>query len=152
MGKYYVYHLIDPRTGSVFYVGKGCGNRLKHHEQDARLHRYLNCAKEDAIHAIWAEGLSVESKIVARFTNEASAYSFEREEIQRIGRERLTNITNGFEPDVLKAKKRATAFVNMMEKNISILIGKKREQAIQLRDEMLENIAFCDKVMALENL
>ena len=25
--KYYVYHLIDPRDDSVFYVGKGQGNR-----------------------------------------------------------------------------------------------------------------------------
>jgi hypothetical protein len=29
--KYYVYQLIDPRTGTPFYVGKGCGKRAYNH-------------------------------------------------------------------------------------------------------------------------
>ncbi|MCF0229880.1 MAG: hypothetical protein HUJ76_09355 [Parasporobacterium sp.] len=33
--KYYVYRLIDPRTGLTFYVGKGKGNRLFAHVNDA---------------------------------------------------------------------------------------------------------------------
>ncbi len=32
---YYVYRLIDPRNGSTFYVGKGKGNRLFAHINDA---------------------------------------------------------------------------------------------------------------------
>ncbi|MGN0594444.1 MAG: LEM-3-like GIY-YIG domain-containing protein [Hominimerdicola sp.] len=33
--KYYVYRLIDPRTGQTFYVGKGKGNRIFAHINDA---------------------------------------------------------------------------------------------------------------------
>ncbi len=33
--QYYVYRLIDPRTGNTFYVGKGKGNRLYAHINDA---------------------------------------------------------------------------------------------------------------------
>ncbi len=33
--KYYVYRLIDPRNGQTFYVGKGKGNRLYAHINDA---------------------------------------------------------------------------------------------------------------------
>ena len=28
---YYIYCLIDPRDGNIFYVGKGVGNRVFHH-------------------------------------------------------------------------------------------------------------------------
>lgn len=34
--KHYVYKLIDPRTGNVFYVGKGQGNRVFQHEENAK--------------------------------------------------------------------------------------------------------------------
>ena len=33
--QYYVYRLIDPRTGLTFYVGKGKGNRVFAHVEDA---------------------------------------------------------------------------------------------------------------------
>ncbi|HBZ78363.1 MAG TPA: hypothetical protein DEO39_06640, partial [Clostridiales bacterium] len=33
--KYYVYRLIDPRNGQTFYVGKGKGNRVFAHVNDA---------------------------------------------------------------------------------------------------------------------
>ena len=34
--KYYVYRLIDPRTYSTFYVGKGCGDRALQHARDVK--------------------------------------------------------------------------------------------------------------------
>jgi hypothetical protein len=33
---FYVYELIDPRDGKVFYVGKGKGERAWQHEIDVR--------------------------------------------------------------------------------------------------------------------
>ena len=38
---YYVYLLIDPRTGNTFYVGKGRGNRTFAHVNDSLSKR--NC-------------------------------------------------------------------------------------------------------------
>lgn len=32
--KFYVYLLSDPRTGDIFYVGKGKGNRIFQHFKD----------------------------------------------------------------------------------------------------------------------
>ncbi len=37
IGPYYVYVLVDPRDGSVFYVGKGTGQRLLAHGYEAML-------------------------------------------------------------------------------------------------------------------
>ena len=43
---YYVYTLAYP-DGTVFYVGKGSGNRIQHHEQEAL--RGHDCPKCDLI-------------------------------------------------------------------------------------------------------
>lgn len=37
IGPYYVYVLVDPRDGSIFYVGKGTGQRLLAHGYEAML-------------------------------------------------------------------------------------------------------------------
>lgn len=44
--QYYVYRLIDPRNGQTFYVGKGKGNRVFAHVNDA-LKSYVGESYED---------------------------------------------------------------------------------------------------------
>ena len=97
--KYYVYHLIDPRDGSVFYVGKGTGNRKSRHRVAAlrwtegkpchNLHLYRKIKK------ILGLGLQLVEFTVLEVDNEEDAYEMEKAEIKRIGLCNLCNITPG---------------------------------------------------------
>lgn len=115
MQDFYVYHLIDPRNNKVFYVGKGKGDRVLQHERDARRLRFANSEKEQIIHEIWGEGLSVKRRIVKRFSNEQKAYHFEFQEIKRIGIENLTNIAKGGESQDIKAAAKAKATIALIK-------------------------------------
>ncbi len=88
-GKFYVYHLIDPRSDEVFYVGKGCGSRISQHEIEAK--KGSDHPKCDVIRAIWDEGHEVKRVKVKHFKEEQAAYDYEAEEVARIGLENLTN-------------------------------------------------------------
>lgn len=90
---YYVYDLIDPRNGNPFYVGKGKGNRVAQHENDAK--RGEISEKCDRIRDIWAAGHKVERRIVQHFVWEKEAYAFEEKRISEIGLSNLTNKTSG---------------------------------------------------------
>jgi hypothetical protein len=93
MARYYVYELIDPRCGGVFYIGKGQGRRIDAHEADAR--KGKQSRKCDVIREIWAEGLSVTKRIVDRFSSDTEAYAFEAKHVAAVGREYLTNMRDG---------------------------------------------------------
>jgi len=90
---FYVYELIDPRDGSVFYVGKGQRSRIKAHEAEAR--KGKQSPKCEIIRAIWAGGHQVQSRIVKRFKTDIEAYKYEAERIAEIGRDKLTNRRDG---------------------------------------------------------
>lgn len=90
---FYVYELIDPRTGRVFYVGKGKGNRINHHETEARKGRLSR--KCDLIRQIEADGLTIEKRKVKRFEIEDEAYEYEAELIEHYGLRNLTNVVPG---------------------------------------------------------
>ena len=138
--KYYVYYLVDPRSGDVFYVGKGCGDRIKHHERDARNLRFANTEKEQTIHDIWDAKLSVGKVIVRRFSNEADALAFERMEIARIGYKNLTNISNGATAEIDRSICKAERFVIEMNRKAEMLSGSASETARMLANEMQENL------------
>lgn len=85
---YYVYRLIDPRTGQTFYVGKGKNNRVFAHAQDALKDYdgvdYLNAEQDDDISAkiqqirdIHNAGLEVIMVIHRWGMDEATAYEVE---------------------------------------------------------------------------
>lgn len=90
---FYVYTLTDPRTGAVFYVGKGSGARIQNHEAEAR--RGVHSAKCDRIRSIWAERLAVERSVVSRHEDENDALDAECALIDSIGLDNLTNVLPG---------------------------------------------------------
>lgn len=92
--KFYVYELIDPRDGSVFYVGKGTRKRIKQHVWDSTRSRE-NTPKANKIRRILAAGFEVLSRKVFETDDEAEAYAVEASLIRQHGRENLTNTTDG---------------------------------------------------------
>lgn len=93
-GKYYVYELADPRDERVFYVGKGCGNRVSQHVKDAK--KGAVGLKSDFIREILEEPIcEVIERIVRRFDDEDKAYACEKRLIAKYGLENLANIAEG---------------------------------------------------------
>lgn len=90
---YYVYELADPRDGSVFYVGKGKGDRKSQHVRDAR--KGVKGHKCDRIRTILAAGMEVTERVTHEFDVEDEAYEYERDLIAHYGLSKLTNIAAG---------------------------------------------------------
>jgi hypothetical protein len=104
---WYVYELIDPRSGEVFYVGKGKGNRIDEHEKEAKTgYQSYKCNK---IRSIWEDGHEVIKQKVAEFWDEDAAYEHESDRISEIGFERLTNL-------VLGGRRKQHEFINIKPK------------------------------------
>jgi hypothetical protein len=94
--KYYVYQLIDPRSNTIFYVGKGTGNRAYSHNKfkDGNNNFYKN----SIIKELHQQGAEPIVEIVDYFANEQEAYEYEDKLIETIGIDNLTNITKGVVP------------------------------------------------------
>ncbi len=93
-GEFYVYELVDSRTDTVFYVGKGKGKRVSKHVKAAK--RGEVGLKADMIREILAEPPArVIERIVKRFDDESKAYAYEERLIAKYGQENLTNQTKG---------------------------------------------------------
>ena len=88
--KWYVYELVDPRCGSVFYVGKGTGDRAKDHTRSAIAYRGCNFEKSERIRNILSDGKDVDINYVAYFCCEHAAYDYEAQRIA--SHSNLTNI------------------------------------------------------------
>jgi transcriptional regulator with XRE-family HTH domain len=91
--KYYVYTLARP-DGTVFYVGKGCGSRIKHHEQEAL--RGHNCPKCELIRSIWHSGGTVHRAIMFETDDEQAALAHEMALIDSYGPDQLANQSGGW--------------------------------------------------------
>lgn len=79
VGPFYVYVLVDPRDDTIFYVGKGTGDRLAAHGREADLEREPGqTAKTARIHAIRATGGEPRIDIVRHgLTTEREAFMIE---------------------------------------------------------------------------
>jgi hypothetical protein len=93
LGKYYVYILVDPRSGLPFYVGKGKGHRCKDHKREALEGR--RGARYAVIREILIAGLQVEIRKVRWFDNSRAALEYEAELMWLIGLKNLTNKSRG---------------------------------------------------------
>lgn len=91
---YYVYILKDPRNESIFYVGKGKGNRLFQHVQCA-LENETENDKYNLIREIHKEGKEVEHFILRHGLEEKLALEIESTIIDLLGIENLTNSVKG---------------------------------------------------------
>lgn len=85
---WYVYTYAYP-DGTVFYVGKGTGGRMFHHEKEAR--SGCLCDKCAVIRDIWVNGGTVQKQIVFETTKENDALDKEKELITLYTLESLTN-------------------------------------------------------------
>lgn len=92
--EFYVYILIDPRTNTVFYVGKGIDNRVFNHVKEA-LTLPINHDKAKLIREIYNEGFEVIPKILRHGITQELAYEIECACIDLLGLDNLTNIVNG---------------------------------------------------------
>ena len=96
----YVYRLIDPRTGTTFYVGRGRCDRVFSHA--AGIERPTGAEDADSlklrtIRAIKADGFEVENVIHRHGMNEESAKEVEAALIEAYPG--LTNLQSGFDGD-----------------------------------------------------
>ena len=92
---YYVYLLIEPRTGQSFYVGKGCGNRINHHLLGALEINKNEKEKIRTIRDIQSNGLNVGIVILRHGLTEKEAFEVESAMIDFLGKENLTNLVSG---------------------------------------------------------
>jgi hypothetical protein len=97
--EYYVYLLIDPRDETVFYVGKGSGNRMRHHINAVKRGQYpngTNAKLYSKIKKILNEGYEdVEYKKEFECLDEQTVYDREKEEIEKYGLGNLCNLEGG---------------------------------------------------------
>lgn len=92
---YYVYTLADPRTDEIFYVGKGTGDRLFYHLNEALSATEQETAKLDQIRSIHASGQDVAYTIHRHGLTEKEAFEVEAALIDFIGFADLTNAVMG---------------------------------------------------------
>ena len=91
----YVYLLRDPRSGTVFYVGKGKANRVFEHVAGA-INDPAESDKLDTIRELLASGQQVEHYILRHGLSDATAFEVEAAVIDFIGIRNLSNQQVGF--------------------------------------------------------
>ncbi len=92
---YYTYVLEIEGTAEIFYVGKGTGKRCKSHKANAYNEKKQHYPLYRKIRQLLENGSDFRYRIIFTSPNEQEAYDKEKELIALIGRENLTNLTDG---------------------------------------------------------
>lgn len=95
---YYVYLLIDPETGQIFYIGKGVGHRIFAHINAAIVDE-IPSDKLDKIREIRNRGLETKHVVHRHGLSEKEAFEVEAALIDFIGLGGLTNQVQGYDSD-----------------------------------------------------
>lgn len=95
---YYVYLLIDPQSGQVFYIGKGTGNRVFAHAH-AAITNVSPGEKLDKIREIMAKGVETKYVILRHGLTEKEAFEVEAALIDYADIKTLTNQVHGHSSD-----------------------------------------------------
>lgn len=106
LGEFYVYVLRNPKSGQIFYIGKGRGGRLGDHFQDARKVQKGKTQKLEELRRLLGEGFRPEEigRVVARVESEALAFTIEAFYIKFVvGFQNLHNIQPGHLSGLIRA-------------------------------------------------
>lgn len=95
--EFYTYVMVDPRTDTIFYVGKGKGDRMKRHLSEAKGGYHQNKKLANKINNILKANLEVEFIKILETDIEEEAFNKEVELIAEIGLSNLCNLTEGGE-------------------------------------------------------
>ena len=157
--QYYVYRLIDPRNGQTFYVGKGKGNRVYAHVNDALKgfdgQTYEDRDEDDVsakiqqIRDIRSSGLEVIHIIQRYGLTEKEAFEVEAALIDAYGE--LTNIQRGYASDrgVNNAEvlQRELSYEEYEEPDFKYMIIKINDRVLQERNnDVYETVRSAWKV------
>lgn len=93
-GEYYVYGLIDPRTDSLFYIGKGTENRVFQHVIESGKNPETEKAKLKIIKDIEASNSSVKQVLINWGLTESEAYAAEASLINLVDYISFGTLTN----------------------------------------------------------
>lgn len=100
---FYVYALVDPRDGRVFYIGKGRNKRYAAHWREMLVGAVSNARKFTRLCEIAKGGHRVQEVCIADRLSDAAACKLERMLIRTVGFDVLTNVVPGVRTEIERA-------------------------------------------------